>query len=332
MSRSADDVSAARPIALEEVPLVDFAPFLTGDADARLAVANEIARACEEIGFFYLKGHGVPDAITQDIFSAATAFFARPRAERAQSAATPAWYRGWIGAPEANGFSRNTRLFDQYRLQHVWPADPEDMDHAAIFDHPNRFPADMPEFQRASEAYLQAMEDLSRELLRAFALGLGLAEDRFDACFQHPASQLSMNYYPRLPHVADDDVSNMVPHTDEGPFTILAQSEIGGLEVKRRDGAWIKAPPMPGAYTINVGDMMMWWSNGRFLSNLHRVRNRAGEERLSVPYFANPDRSVIVGPLPELAGDAPLYPPVKVADHLARFYATLAKNPHDIYG
>lgn len=333
MSRSADDVSAAQAITLDEVPLIDFAPFLSGDAAARQEVAEAIARACEEIGFFYLAGHGVPQAAREDVFAAAAAFFARPRAERAQSAATPEWYRGWIGAPEADGFSRNTRLFEQYRLQHEWPADPADMDHAAIFDHPNRFPADMPEFRAASEAYLDAMLNLSRELLRAFALGLGLPEHRFDGWFRHPASQLSMNFYPRLPAMADDEVSNMVPHTDEGPFTILAQGDVGGLEVKRRDGVWIKAPPIAGAYTINVGDMMMWWSNGRFLSNFHRVRNRAGEERFSVPYFANPDRAVVVAPLPELVGaDTPRYPAVKVADHLARFYATLAKNPQDIYG
>ncbi|WP_066552405.1 isopenicillin N synthase family dioxygenase [Croceicoccus bisphenolivorans] len=332
MSRSADDVSAARAISLDEVPVIDFAPFLSGSAEDRQSVADTIAAACEEIGFFYLIGHGVPQTARDDIFAAARAFFSRPKGERAESAATPEWYRGWIGAPDAEVFSRNTRLFEQYRLQHEWPADPEDMEHAAIFDQPNRFPEDMPEFRAASEAYLDAMVVLSRELLRAFALGLGLPENRFDDWFQHPASQLSMNYYPLLPTGADDEVSNMVPHTDEGPFTILAQGEVGGLEVKRRDGTWIKAPPIDGAYTINVGDMMMWWSNGRFLSNLHRVRNRAGEERVSVPYFANPDRSVVVAPLPELTDGEPAYPAVKVADHLARFYKTLAKNPHEIYG
>jgi isopenicillin N synthase-like dioxygenase len=176
------------------------------------------------------------------------------------------------------------------------------------------------------------MLDLSRELLRAFALGLGLDEHRFDGWFRHPPSQLSLNHYPVLPDQADEDVSNMVAHTDEGPFTILAQDSNEGLEVKRRDGVWIQAPPIADAFTINVGDMMMWWSNGRFLSNLHRVRNRGNVERFSVPYFANPDRAVTVAPLPELTEGEPAFAPVRVADHLARFYEKLSMNPHKIYG
>ena len=329
--RSADDVAAAATVSLEEVPIIDFAPFLGGDAAARRAVAAEIANACEQIGFFYLTGHGVAQADVDAIFAAAADFFARPDAERRAACATPDWYRGYLPMPPRQPLSRNTRMFEQYRLQHQWPADPADMAHAAIFDHPNRWPAGMPAFRAASEAYLAAMLGLGRELLRAFALGLGLAETRFDDWFRAPPSQLSLNYYPVLPADADSEVSNMISHTDEGPFTILAQGAVGGLEVKRRDGTWIQAPPVPGAFTINVGDMMMWWSNGRFLSNYHRVRNRTDVERFSVPYFANPDRTVTVAPLPELAGGEPRYAPVRVADHLARFYSQLAKNPHEAY-
>ncbi|HEY0316334.1 MAG TPA: 2-oxoglutarate and iron-dependent oxygenase domain-containing protein [Sphingomonas sp.] len=330
--RSADDLSVASPVALAEIPLIDFAPFLAGDPEDRCAVAAEIAAACEEIGFFYLKGHGVPPVAIDAIFDEARRFFAQPASLRAEALATPAWYRGWIPAPAAQPLSRNTRMFEQYRLQPEWPADPDDADHAAIFDKPNRWPASVPAFRRASEDYLDAMLRLSRELLRAFALGLGLPEGRFDDCFNHPPSQLSMNYYPVLPASAEHDVSNMVAHTDEGPFTILAQDTHDGLEVKRRDGVWIQAPPIAEAFTINVGDMMMWWSNGRFLSNLHRVRNRGDVERFSIPYFANPDRSVTVAPLPEIVGDGEaLYPPVRVAEHLARFYSKLSMDPHDIY-
>lgn len=335
MSRSdggLDDRASAAPVALTEVPLIDFAPFLSGDPSGRRAVAERIAQACEEIGFFYLAGHGIPQATIDDLFAQAGAFFARAPADRAEALATPQWYRGWIPMPEQQPLSRNTRMFEQYRLQPEWPADPDDAGHADIFDKPNRWPQRLPAFRNAGEAYLDAMLALSRELLRAFALGLGLAETRFDDWFRHPPSQLSLNHYPALPAAAADEVSNMVAHTDEGPFTILAQSPVGGLEVKRRDGAWIQAPPIAGAFTINVGDMMMWWSNGRFLSNLHRVRNRGGGERLSIPYFANPDRNVTVAPLPELAGDRPLYSPVRVADHLARFYAKLAMDPHKAYG
>jgi isopenicillin N synthase-like dioxygenase len=334
--RSEDDVIVAAAVDIEEIPLIDFAPFLTGGPDERRAVADEIAWACRAIGFFYLKDHGVDPATIAAMFDQSAAFFHLPAEAKAGALATREWYRGWVPAPPQKGLSRNTRLFDQYRLQLEWDAEqrPDDP-HARIFDAPNRWPEGMPAFHAAGEAYMAAMKALSVELLRAFALGLDLPEDRFDDYFHRPPSQLSLNYYPPLPADADVEVSNTVSHTDEGPFTILAQGAVGGLEVKRRDGAWIAAPPIPGAFTINVGDMMMWWSNGEFLSNFHRVKNRSGGERFSIPFFANPDRDVIVAPLPEMiarTGAAPRYEAVKVSDHLARFYAKLDRNPDEHYG
>jgi len=332
--RSEDDVMIAEAVDIEEIPVVDFAPFLSGGPADRQRVADEIARACRVIGFFYLSGHGVPDPVRGAMFDQSAEFFHLPEARKQDALATPQWYRGWVPAPPANGLSRNTRLFDQYRLQLEWePENRPDDPHARIFEAPNRWPTDMPAFRQAGEDYLVAMQRLSVELLRAFALGLGLPENRFDDYFHRPPSQLSLLYYPPLPADADVDVSNTVSHTDEGPFTVLAQGEVGGLEVKRRDGVWISAPPIPGTFVINVGDMMMWWSNGRFLSNWHRVKNRSGGERFSIPFFANPDRDVIVGPLPEiLAEDGEArYESVRVSDHLARFYAKLERNPNDEY-
>jgi isopenicillin N synthase-like dioxygenase len=324
--RSEDDVIVAETVDLAEIPLIDFAPFLHGDAADRRRVATEIAEACHAIGFFYLTGHGVPQAVEDAIFEQSAEFYHQPDAAKRTALATPSWYRGWVPAPQQTTLSRNTRLFDQYRLQLEWPSDnrPDDP-HTGIFERPNRWPEGMPAFKAAVQDYLDAMQTLSVELLRAFALGLDLPENRFDDYFLKPPSQLSLLYYPPLPADADAEVSNTVSHTDEGPFTILAQSPVGGLEVKRRDGVWIAGPPIPGAFTINVGDMMMWWSNGQFLSNWHRVKNRSGGERFSIPFFANPDRDVVVGPLPEMlerTGEAK-FPYVRVSDHLARFYAKL---------
>ena len=214
-------------------------------------------------------------------------------------------------------------------MQADLPPDDPDVRAGSPLYQPNRWPDDMPGFAAACNAYYAAMVDLSRHLLRAFALGLGLPETRFEGFFDKPLSQLSLQYYPPLPESAEKDVSNTRSHTDEGPLTILAQGRVSGLEVKRRDGAWIAAPPVEGAYTINVGDMLMWWSNGRYLSNLHRVRNRAGVERFSVPFFMNPDFDTVVEPLPELMaeGETPIHEPVHVGRHLLRFYASFKTQP-----
>jgi len=332
---SEEDAVIAAQVDIEEIPVIDFAPFMSGDAGARQAVADEIAWACRVIGFFYLKGHGVPERLLADAFAMTREFYRLPEEAKARSLATPQWYRGWIPAPDNPGFTRNTRMFDQYRLQSEWLVeDAGDDPLAHIFNTPNRWPEELPEFREVVGAYLEAMHALSVHLLRAFALGLGLPEDRFDGWFHRPPSQLSLVRYPPLPQVALAEASSMVAHTDEGPFTILAQDDVGGLEVKRRDGTWIAAPPIAGAFTINVGDMMMWWTNGEFLSNAHRVRNRAAVERFSLPFFTNPDRDVIVAPLPEIVARTgpPRYEPVKVSEHLARFYEKLGKNPHEQYG
>lgn len=333
MSRSnagVEDRIVAKTVDLREIPIIDFSPFRDGGEAGKQAVAAQIAQACTHIGFFYLKGHGVPEALLAETFAQSAAFFHRPVEQRQQAAATLQWYRGWIPAPRSHGpLDRNSRLFEQYRIQADFPDVP---DPDPIFNRPNRWPEDMPAFRDACQAHYAAMLALSRDLLRAFAIGLGLPEDRFDAHFKLPICQLSLLYYTPIPEGADIEVSNTVSHTDEGPLTILAQDSVGGLEVKCLDGSWIAAPPVPGAYTINIGDMMMWWSNGRFISNYHRVRNRAGVERFSIPFFLNPDAETVVAPLPELVaqdGGTPKFEPVHVGTHLKRFYARLEKSAGD---
>jgi isopenicillin N synthase-like dioxygenase len=331
MSRStkgADDVVIAATVDLSEIPLIDFSPFLAGTEAGKHAVADEIAHACREIGFFFIKGHGVPEELRTDVFGQAAEFFHQPVSAKAEAQATREWYRGWIPGLSSAPLSRNSRLFDQYRIQPEYTADDEAPNNH-MFYRANRWPAGLPEFGPACTRYLDAMMTLSRALLRAFAMGLDLPEDRFDRYFSKPLCQLSLMHYSSLPPNAGAEVSNAVSHTDEGPLTILAQGEIGGLEVKRRDGVWIAAPPIPGAYTINVGDMLMWWSNGRYISNYHRVKNRSQVERFSVPFFLNPDRDVVIEPLPEMLADgsAPAYPPVQVGEHLSRFYDRLEIDP-----
>ncbi|GAA0754817.1 isopenicillin N synthase family oxygenase [Ideonella azotifigens] len=333
MSRSAagvEDRIVAKTVDLAEIPIIDFSPFRHGGEAGKQAVAAEIADACARIGFFYLKGHDVPPQVLAETFAQSKAFFQRPVEERRQSAASPQWYRGWIPMPRREGaLDRNSRLFEQYRIQADFSDRP---DPDPVFDRPNRWPEDMPAFRAACEAHYAAMLGLSRDLLHAFAIGLGQPEDCFDAWFDRPICQLSLLYYIPIPDGADVEVSNTVSHTDEGPLTILAQDSVGGLEVKRRDGTWISAPPVPGAYTINIGDMMMWWSNGRFLSNYHRVRNKAGVERFSIPFFLNPDQHTVVAPLPALVaqdGGQARFDPVHVGTHLKRFYARLEKSPGD---
>jgi isopenicillin N synthase-like dioxygenase len=330
LASSQDDHIGPRPVSLTELPVIDFEPFHEGDDATRDRIAAEIADACEEIGFFTIKGHRVPQALREEIFAQSARFFSLPVEKRAEVAATEDWYRGWLGTQPGEKLARNSRLFEHFRMQCDLPADDPDVMAGSFFHKPNRWPNDLDGFAETCNAYFAAMEELSGKLLHAFARGIGLPEDRLDGMFDKPVSQLSLMYNPPLPPEVSREVTNMVPHTDDTPFTILAQDKVGGLEVKRRDGEWILVPPDSETLTINVGDMMMWWSNGRYLSNAHRVRNISGDERYSIPFFLNPSLDVTVSPLPELIerdGRA-RYEPVSVRQHLSRFYASF-KRQHD---
>lgn len=331
---SQDDLIIARPAMAEEIPVIDFRPFLEGDADARAAVAREIAKACESIGFFTLTGHGVPPSLIAAIFQQSAAFYHAPPAVREAVAATDDWFRGWLPQPPVGEAANNSRMFEQYRFQTEWePLDGEAGQYNHLFSLPMKWP-EMPGFREACMAYYDAVSALGRGLLQAFALGLGLPEDRFARYYDKPLTQANLLYYLPLPQTADAEISNIVAHTDSPPLTILAQDSNGGLEVCRRDGDWITAPPIENAFTVNIGNMMMWWSNGRYVSTLHRVKNRRGRERFSIPLFVVPDRTVVVEPLPELTGPdrPPAFPPVNVGEHMAQYYRTRPTKPPALAG
>jgi isopenicillin N synthase-like dioxygenase len=325
-----DDKVTAKAVSLEEIPIIDFAPFLNGDAAARQAVAEQIAWACETIGFFYLVGHGIPEAYRAAVFERSAQFFHLPVEARRQYAVTEDCNRGFIQSNPGASLTADSRVFEQYRMERDFdPADP-DLKTGSPFCQLNRWPAEIPGFGEDALAYFKALQGVSRELLRAMALGLGLAEDRFDPFVVKPVSQMSMLYYPPLPEGVGNEIKNISAHTDDGPVTILTQGEVPGLEVKTRAGDWIAAPPVPGALTCNLGNMMMWWSNGRYVSTLHRVRNTSRGERFTVPFFFNMNEDAVVEPLPELVGDGePLYRPVRVGDLLGRFYKTVNITPYD---
>ncbi|WP_157218599.1 isopenicillin N synthase family dioxygenase [Flavisphingomonas formosensis] len=326
-----DDRQIAEAIAVSEVPLIDFAPFLNGGASERQAVAEQIARACETIGFFYLTGHGVPPELRGAVFDRSAEFFHLPMAEKEKVRVTDEWNRGWIYSGNPEKLDANSRVFEQYRIQREFDPDDPDLKTGNVFFQPNRWPPQVDGFDRDCMTYYDAMARLSAELLHAFALGLGLPEDRFDRYFQKSVSQISLMYYPPLPEGAGNEIKNLSAHADEGPVVILAQGEIGGLELKTVDGRWLAAPPVPGAYTVNIGNMMMWWSNGRYKSTLHRVRNTSAQERFSIPFFWNADQDVVVEPLPELVerdGQAN-FPPVHVAALLSRFYKSSVYIPFE---
>ena len=312
-----------RRLALDEVPLIDFGPFLVGDLQARRKVAEAIGRACRDIGFFYLKNHGVPESLVAGSFAEAKRFFDQPMARKREIAIErSACHRGYFAVGGENlDPAKQTEAGDLKEGikigRDLGPAHPRVTQGLALHG-PNQWPAGLPGWRDAMQRYFDALEDLGRQIMRAFALALGLEEEHFTALLTEPMTTLGPLHYPPQSGRITEKQIGAGAHTDFGCLTILAQDPVGGLQVRNAADKWIDAPPIPGTFVVNIGDMMARWTNDRFASTRHRVINASGRERYSMPFFFDPNFEADVVVLPTCSGpdDPPKYPPTTGGQHL----------------
>lgn len=309
----------ARAIDLDAIPVIDLSG-LVGEGDAALlSVADALTRAAEGTGFFYVRNHGIDQAVIDLMFTTAHAFFALPLEEK-QAVAVNKHHRGFIRIGEAKMYaSAKVDLKESF----VWGLDVEadDPDYLAgnKMIGPNRWPASPPGMRAQLVAYMAACNALGIRLLRAFATSLGIDRDYFVHRFDRPISRGSLIYYPPQEPDMGEDQFGVAPHTDYGCLALLYQDDAGGLQVRGRDGDWIMAPPIPGTFVVNVGDLLARWTNDRFASTPHRVVNASGRTRYSVAVFVDPDHDTRIEPVLG-AGDAPRYVPVTCAEHILGRY------------
>jgi isopenicillin N synthase-like dioxygenase len=200
------------------------------------------------------------------------------------------------------------------------PTDPRVI--AGLFNHgPNQWPPTLPSFRPVLESYFSAMAGLATTLMRGMALSLDLEEDYFDAFCADQMAILRLLHYPPQPANPMPDEKGCGAHTDWGCLTLLWQDDAGGLQV-HTEGEWMPAPPIPGTYVVNVGDLFARWTNDLYRSTLHRVINASGRERYSIPYFfeGNPTHEVACIPTCLAPGASPLYAPTTLNEHLQEMY------------
>lgn len=300
-----------------QLPVIDIGDLGAGDDRIALALDD----AFRHIGFCYIANTGIDRALLDGVFSASRRFHALP--EDAKSAvAINRFHRGYIAAKTQVFKSssvaqvRRPNLSESLMLMHEVP--PDDPRFGTPLNGPNQWPTDVPGFREAAQAYIAAMDALCLRLLRPIAVALDLPPDALTPFFRHPTTFLRLLHYPPQPPDAPDDMFGAAPHTDYGFITVLAQDNSGGLEVRPRDGDWIAAPPIPGTFVVNVADMLARWTNDRWLSTPHRVRNFSGGDRYSCPYFFDMDLDATVACLETCcdAADPPRYAPVRYGDYL----------------
>lgn len=266
-------------------PTLDIGPWL--DGSDKPGVARALDRICREIGFFYLVGHGLAHEEMESMLAQAQRFFAQGDAAKQRLAVNTA-RRGYesIGS-QALDVDSPPDLKESFLLGHETPADHPFVQAGLPNYGANQWPpeAELPWFRTLCELYLQKVSSISETLMRIFAVATGEREDFFDEALIDPMATLRLLHYPPQAKVVNNQIG-CGAHTDWGAFTILLQDATGGLEVQAASGEWLYADPVPGAFVVNLGDMMPVWTHGAYHSNGHRVRNRSPQKhRYSIPFF-----------------------------------------------
>jgi isopenicillin N synthase-like dioxygenase len=290
------------------LPVIDISALASDEPARRQAVAAAIGRACDDIGFFYVTGHGIPEETIHAAVEAAARFFSLPLEEKLRIRAG-ASNRGYTPMRESEHEEGKPDVNEGFELGYPIPRDDPDFSNPNPVRAPNRWP-ELDGFREPVEAYYASAFELGMTVLRGFALHFGLPEDFFAEHFRRPVADMRLAHYP--PQSGGDIEYGTFEHTDHGIITVLWQDQNGGLEVFTRDGEWVAAPPVPGSLVVNIGDLMARWTNGRFRSTLHRVVNLSGRDRYSIPFFFNPDFDTVIDPrdIPGLPADAELLAPV----------------------
>ncbi len=317
---------------LKYVPIIDLAPYLEGTPAGKAKVAAEVGRACRDIGFLTITGHGVPNDLIEKTYSLSKEFFDLPEAEKSK-ADRPAvdQVRGYSGVG-GEGLS--------YSLDNPAPPDlkesltigPVDVPNDSYFHGPaagphfapNLWPERPAELKKVWTEYFRAMEVLSAQLMRIFALALELPEHYFDDKIDKHISMFRALSYPDQSTPPLPGQLRAGAHSDYGSLTIVRQDNApGGLQVHNSDGEWVDIKPVPGAFVVNLGDLMMQWTNDLWQSTMHRVINPprdklVGTRRISLVFFHQPNYDAMVSCLDSCkgAGNPAKYAPISSGDHL----------------
>lgn len=304
----------------DTVPVLDFSLMSSSRSEDRLAFGRALRQACTEVGFFYLKNHGVPDTVISRAVSSMREFFALPREEKMKIhyQASPN-HRGFVATGEIKSDRelRGGDMHEAVELAHDLPADDPDYLSGNRFYGPNNWPEQPASFRWAMGTYFDTQLEFGKRMLRGFALALELDEHFFDALYTKPMSRLRACYYP--PQDPDWDIRNLGigAHRDFEIFTTV-WADRAGLQALGVDGDWVDIPPVEGTFVINIGDLMQRWSNDVFLSRPHRVVNLSTSERYSLAQFFGVDYHVAMDSFPsfKLNGGTARYPVISCGAHI----------------
>ncbi|KAG5063032.1 hypothetical protein JHK85_004215 [Glycine max] len=290
----------------EDIPVIDLSPITNhtlSDSSSIENLVKEIGSACKEWGFFQVTNHGVPLTLRQNIEIASRLFFAQSLEEKRKVSKSENNTLGYHDTEHTKNIRDWKEVFDFLARDPTFIPLTSDEHDDRLTQLTNQSPEYPPNFRVIIQEYIQEMEKLCFKLLELIALSLGIEANRFEEFFiKNQTSSIRLNHYPPCPYPGL--ALGVGRHKDPGALTILAQDEVGGLEVKRKaDQEWIGVKPTLDAYIINVGDIIQVWSNDAYESVEHRVVVNSEKERFSIPFFFYPAHETEVKPLEELINE-----------------------------
>lgn len=292
------------------IPVIDFSGFRQGSPAEQNQVVQAIYRACHEIGFMYLKNHGIPNAVLDSTFAQARHFFDLPVEVKEQVYWEPT-NRGYVP-------------IERQKLDAERPGDyKEAFDLGSDLNpySPNKWPVGESEFCQQMTTFSEACEALASDVLRCFARALKVPEFFFVEYHNQKKYTLRLLHYPALEVALKPNQVRAGDHTDWGSITLLFQDDVGGLEVRTRQGEWISAPSLPNTVLVNIGDLMQRWTNHEFCSTPHRVviptSSQGSRSRYSIAFFYGPNHTAQIECLESCCGPnrPPLYEPISAHDY-----------------
>ncbi|CAJ2502549.1 Uu.00g099430.m01.CDS01 [Anthostomella pinea] len=305
------------------IPVVDLESWLQGSLEDRRRLATDLTGACRRVGFVYVVNHGVPDDLLEEAFGWSKKLFDLPHEMKmlAPHPSGPNVHRGYswpglekvsqnvYGEGEEEKEAENRKVSD---FKESYEIGSEKLDLQPNVWLPEEV---LPGFRAFMTQFYSRCFDSAKELLRALAIGVGLEDEDFFLRFHSGVNnQLRLLHYPPVDaeKLSSNMLARMPAHTDWGTITMLFQDSCGGLQVEDPvvPGQFVDATPMKNALIMNVGDLLMRWSNDYLKSTLHRVilppiqtKTRISEKgegkvmtqaRYSIPYFVSPDPEAVI--------------------------------------
>ena len=278
-----------------QIPKIDISEI--EEKEFSRTLLQDFFSAYNKYGFGYIINHGIEKTLIEQLFQVSKQFHSQPLSEKMRVALDHN-HRGYIAintSTDVNSKLADVKKPNQSESFMMMREDKSELPDVYL-SGPNQWPK-LENFKEVLEKYTFNMTKLGRNLMRLALLSSGVKDLSVMQSLDTPTIWLRLLHYPPISRNSPSDLYGSAPHTDFGCLTILAQDEIGGLQVQTREGEWIDVPKLEGSFVVNVGDMLSRYTNGLLRSTPHRVINKSGKERFSCPFFFDPHTNAVVQPL-----------------------------------